>query len=185
MRSTIATVLLSTGAFLATGCDNGVPQIVTASPDGPEFTGPAPTLTTDQSAYVAVGDSGIVYDRLWHFTVIATLRNDSDQRLYIDGCGGPRPVYGFDSYSAGSAYAPVYGCSGSGVGIAVLPHATRIDTLQIVGPNSFDGHTGVGFGSLSGTLALSYALATCTDVGACHAGTIAAISAPFIVSALP
>jgi hypothetical protein len=182
LRSTISSVVLSTCAFLAMGCESNVLSVMTASPDGPAFTGPAPTLTTDRAAYVAVGDSTTAY-RQWRFTLIAALHNASDQTLYIGNCGSRAPSYELGSYTASSAYAPNYACSGGQFGFALLPHTIRIDTLQIIGPNTWDGRTGVGFGSLSGTLALSYALATCTDVELCHAGTIAAISAPFTVDA--
>lgn len=69
--------------------------------------------------------------------------------------------------------------------MVLAPHMVRVDTLQIVGPNIWDGRTGAAFGATSGTLALSYALATCTDVEICHAGTLAAVSPPFTVNATP
>jgi hypothetical protein len=62
-------------------------------------------------------------------------------------------------------------------------HWVRVDTLQISGPNSWDGRTGEAYGATSDTLALRYGLATCTDVEGCHAGTVAAVSAPFTVNA--
>lgn len=160
---------------------NDEPQVVTASPDGPAFTGPAPTLTTDQASYVAVGDTGRVIERQWHFTVITTLTNRSGLTLYLGTC----PRYGFGTYGAGSAYEGPWACSGGMPGIAVPPHSVRIDTLHIAGPTGFDGHTHEGYGATSGTLALSYGLATCPDVEDCHAGTLAAVSAPFTVSAMP
>lgn len=174
--STVSSLLLAACASM-----NDLSQVVSASPDGPPFTGPAPTLTTDRATYVAVGDSNRVTYRRWHFAVIATLTNRSDLTLYIGTC----PRYGFGPYGAGSAYAASWACVGGLPGIAVAPHAVRVDTLQISGPNSWDGHTGVAFGVTSGTLALSYGLATCSDVEECHAGTLGATSAPFTVTATP
>jgi len=156
-------------------------HVITASPDGPAFTGPAPTLTTDRAAYVAVGDTGRVVERQWHFTVIATLTNRGDLTLYLGTC----PRYGFGTYGAGSAYEGAWVCSGGMPGIAVAPHSVRVDTLHIAGPTGFDGRTHEGYGATSGTLALSYGLATCPDVEGCHAGTLAAVSAPFTVNATP
>jgi hypothetical protein len=156
-------------------------QVLTASPDGPQFTGPAPTLRTDRAVYTAVGDTSHLVGRTWHFTVIATLTNPSDLTLYIGTC----PRYGFGTYGTGSAYEGPWACSGGMPGIAVAPHSVRVDTLHIAGPNSFDGRTGEGFGATSGMLALTYGLATCPDVEGCHAGTLAAVSAPFTVNATP
>lgn len=185
--SRLASTVLSLLLLAACASMNDETQVVTASPDGPAFTGPAPILTTDRADYVAVGDTGQVVERAWHFTIIATLTNRSNQTLYIGRCGtSPIPAFAFGAYSAGSAYEAPSACPGGGIGgIALAPHSVRIDTLHIAGPNGFDGRTHEGYGATSGTLALSYGLATCPDVEGCHAGTFAAVSAPFTVNATP
>jgi hypothetical protein len=173
-------------AFCVSGCTaDDVSQSIVTSVDGPEFLGPPPSLTVDRTTYVARGDSGVVRERQWRFTVITTLRNNADQVLYLETCGGPAPIYGLGSYAAQSAYEPMYACAGGGFGITVPPHAVRVDTIGIVGPSMFDGKTGAGFGALSGTIALSYTLATCAQVDVCRVGRVGATSDPFSVTAQP
>jgi len=176
--------LLSTAALALVGCAAEVPAPTEQlSTDGPAFTGPPPSLTLDRMSYVAVGDSNVAR-RQWRFAIVATLRNDAAEVLYPATCDGRTPMVNLGSYSSGSAYEPVDACVGL-AGIELQPYAVRVDTISIVGPSIFDGKTGVGYGALSGTLALSYTLATCTDVDRCRAGIVSATSGPFTVTALP
>ena len=172
-------------AFCLSGCADAAdgPQYLPPSIDGPAFVGPPPSLTVDQASYIARGDTGVARERQWRFVMIATLRNNGDQVLYVETCGSRTPMYNVGS--AGSAYEQMYACSGGEPGITLLPHAVRVDTLQIAGPTMFDGRTGAGFGATSGTIALSYTLATCLQVDMCRAGRFGVTSDPFSVTAQP
>jgi hypothetical protein len=183
IRPASVTAMLATAALAVTSCSPDMPQLSLPSRDGPAFTGPAPTLTADQAIYIAVGDSVMSRERQYRFTVIATLQNNGDQTLYLSTCGSESPVYEIESANE-SAYSPIWACSGD-AGTPLPGHSMRVDTLHVVGPSSFDGHTGKGFGSLSGTITLTYELGTCTEASACRNGSIAAASDPFTVTALP
>jgi hypothetical protein len=124
-------------------------------------------LTVDQVSYAAVAAAPLSVEQTWHFTVIATLRNNSDQVLYVDHCDGP-PAYGVSADSGESAYDPVDDCLGGVPGLTLEAGAMRVDTLIMQGPNSFDGHTHVGFGVLTGPMAIAYRIGTCPGVAGCN-----------------
>src|SRR5207248_4714557 len=126
-------------------------------PDGP--------FTTDSTGYVAVGTKG-KQSTSYRFTVISRLQNRGSVPLYIDRC---RPDSRQPLYSVGlaanadtaryrrhrsandeSAYMAIGACVGTDNPFEILPGEARIDTVEVRGPNEFDGHTMKPIGTTSG-----------------------------------
>jgi hypothetical protein len=145
---------------------------------------PGLLLQTNLWHYQAVGDPIPSGYRQWHFQVIATLTNNTPAPVYVERCnaGAHSPVFsvGIDG-SGESAYDPIWACGGLDHQLLLAPHARRVDTLQVSGPNEF----GVATPGLltSGTFRLAYYVSTC-DGNDC-VGTVTRPGADFEVTALP
>lgn len=147
-----------------------VEPLVLASPVGnrPPHAQPPSTLQTDRTEYIATYRRGEGPYRTYGFTIIARYQNRTTGPLYVSYCP-PRdrtPMYGIpvsDDTTEDSGYDRAWGCVGHESPIVVAPHATRLDTLRIEGPNAWDGRTNTPQGKLEGDFRLEY------DVGTCHA----------------
>lgn len=122
-------------------------------------------LRTDAKSYVAVGN-GASYEQRFHFLLVSRFENQSQDTMFLDRCypDSPQPIFTVvDADSAAKiapddrpAYVQMWPCVGHDKQIEVAPGAVRIDTLSIDGPNTFDGHTGAGYGKLEGTFRLYF-----------------------------
>ncbi len=126
---------------------------------------PSP-LQVNQAEYLATctGDKGETCS--YGFTLIARYENRTADSLYLDRCG-PRdrtPMYGVEAINdttEGAAYDHVWACTGHDFPIVVAPHAVRVDTLRIEGPNSYDGKTNAPLGKFEGQFRLIYTVGPC------------------------
>ena len=126
-------------------------------------------VTTDRTVYTArplfpCTAANCAYG----FTVVASYENRTDRPLYLARCypDSPTPIYGVrvvDPEDEEAAYSPVWACVGHNWAIPVQPGETRVDTLEVVGPNAFDGETGVPFGVLEGEFYVSYQVQICPE----------------------
>ena len=123
------------------------------------------TLTTDATAYVARPMEGLGRRQRYHFVLISRFENRGSKSLYLGRClpDSDEPLFTVvngDSTAtdrrSGSAYSTVWGCVGHDRQFEIRPGAVRIDTLEVQGPNSFDGRTGEAFGRLEGKLRLYF-----------------------------
>ena len=128
---------------------------------------PPSTLQTDRTDYVATYRGGEGPYRTYGFTIIARYQNRTTGPLYVSYCP-PRdrtPRYSIpasDDTTEASGYDRFWGCVGHESPIVIAPHATRVDTLPIEGPNIADGRTNTPVGKLEGDFRLVY------EVGTCH-----------------
>lgn len=105
------------------------------------------------------------------FTLVARYENRTADSLYVSYCP-PRhrtPRYSIplvNDTTNDSGYDRAWRCVGHKSPIVIAPHATRVDTLEIEGPNVFDGHTMVPQGKLEGDFRLVYEVGTCSSDGA-------------------
>ncbi|HEV2736369.1 MAG TPA: hypothetical protein VGV85_16105 [Longimicrobiaceae bacterium] len=131
-------------------------------------------LATDRTSYVARYQQGQGSYRQYGFTLVASFENRTGEPVYLERCypHTPIPVYGVElAGGAGGApesgFDPAWACVGHDSPIVVQPGDTRVDTLRIRGPNSWDGRTGAPSGSLEGTFRLVYPAGSCRDVIRC------------------
>ncbi len=99
------------------------------------------------------------------FAVIARYENRTTDTLYVSRCypTDPTPVYGVETVNdtADAAYDAVWACVGHDSPIVIAPHAARVDTLRLEGPNEFDGKTNAPMGKLDGEFRLLYKVSSC------------------------
>src|SRR5262245_125833 len=70
------------------------------------------------------------------------------------------PIYGVEviGFDHQAAYDPVWACVGHDSPTVVGVGATRTDTLELTGPNMWDGYTHIPLGTLAGRFRLGYRL---------------------------
>jgi len=154
-----------------------------------DLTDPAQTgLATDRASYVARYESGQGTYRQFTFTVVARFTNHTAGTLYLGRCypDSPHPIYGVELVDAsrsawGSAFGPAWACVGHDDQIAVAAGETRVDTLQLRGPNGWDGRTGEVFGVMDGAMRLVYHVQECRGDGACPSARLDGRSNAFTV----
>jgi len=144
---------------------------------GPPVTGEA--LLTDATFYHATYRRGEGSYREYGFGVVARFTNRTSAPVDLGRClpDSPTPIHGVvlagaddaGSDGTGSAYSGAWACVGHDQPFVVQPGQTRVDTLQIIGPNSFDGRTGQPFGTLVGRMRLVYDVRACRGDGPCEA----------------
>ena len=127
------------------------------------------SLRLDRSEYSASCIKGTGNTCSYAFTVVATYENSTRDTLYLSRCypSDPTPMYGvetIDDTAGDAAYDPVWACVGHDFPIVIAPHAARVDTLRIEGPNSWDGKTNAPMGKFEGEFRLLY------NVGSCRPG---------------
>jgi len=122
--------------------------------------GPVPdgAFTTDATGYVAVRIPG---QERYRFTVISRFQNRGAATLYLGRCfpNSPQPLFGANLATPtpeGSAYSGIFGCVGHDKQFAIQPGGVRFDTLQVEGPNAFDGRTHEPFGVTNGDFRLYF-----------------------------
>lgn len=156
------------GLTLLAGCAGGPePGGVQPEPQpAEEVRAPLPSngsLQSDRDTYT-VNCQGEGYGKTCTFTLVMTYTNRTDATVYFDHCDidSTYPIYFVRGLTqAESAYAGAWGCTGHDRLLEVLPGEKRVDTLQISGPNAWDGRTGEPFGALEGRLQLLYETYTC------------------------
>lgn len=133
-------------------------------------------LRTDSLAYSAIHKHGEGSFRTYGFRAIVRFTNRKQVPLYLANCfpTDPTPMYGVslvdagsDADSWGSIFNRAWGCVGHNQQLQVLPGATRTDTLDLRGPNAFDGATSRPFGTFDGRVRIGYLVQTCRGDGAC------------------
>lgn len=144
-------------------------------------------LTLDESAYAA--DCTDDQHQRCTFTVEASYHNRTEASVYLQRCypDSEHPIFGVSTLDGTmeSAYGPVWACVGHEDHIRVAPGETRIDVLEISGPNSFDGVTGEPFGVTEGVFQLGYDAYPCAEAeaGSCdRLPETQRVSAPFKVT---
>jgi hypothetical protein len=132
-------------------------------------------LVTNAISYRAermIGEGALVHRR-YHFPIISTFTNRSANTVYLPRCNhdSRQPLFtvvGMDSATAfdlktGPAYATDWACAGVKP-FALGPGESRVDTLEITGPNSWSLPTGEAHGVLEGTFRLYFPARRGSDV---------------------
>lgn len=133
-------------------------------------------LQTDSLSYTAVHRFGTGSYRTYGFRVIARFTNRKAAPVYLASCRpeSTSPAFGVvlvgrsdAAGSWGSIFNRAWACVGHDRQLEVLPGATRTDTLELLGPNAFDGFTGQPFGTFDARIRLGYRVQTCRGDGGC------------------
>lgn len=131
-------------------------------------------LSLNASSYLAVPQGSRGQPGSYQFTVVAQFRNDGNADVHLSRCypDSPHPVFAVMLRSSdlhkSSAYDPVWACVGHDNPIVVAPNETRVDTLIIVGPTSWDGQTQKPNGELEGSFQLMYTGDVCDVPAGCR-----------------
>jgi hypothetical protein len=166
MRYSLFGLPIALAALMACGASVPTSGDVTADQEGQVM------LRTDRATYQAslVGDEGS-HGR-YAITLAAQLSNGLSVPLYLQRCypDTPFPLYGVVNAEEGreAAYNPFWACVGHGEPIVLSAGKTRTDSLQVLGPNAWDGHTNMPLGDLVGRFRLSYEIGTCRRVVTCE-----------------
>lgn len=170
--------------LLLAGCGAGTPV------DPSAFNPADYVLTTDRSAYLAVGEGEGVW-RSFEFTVHATLTNRGGTAVYLERCSPNQdtPIFGVQlavpaPLGRYSAFEQFYACPHGNTEVSVPPGASRSYTLVIRGPTGRDGITKEPLGELWGAKRLSIPVHSCRGDAACRIPG-AGVSEPFTVSVAP
>jgi hypothetical protein len=150
--------------------------------------GPVPdaAFTTDTTGYVAQRIWGAGDTSIYRFTVISRFENRGAAPLYLGRCfpTSPQPLFDVvvaDSSTAESGYAQPRACVGHDQQFEIIPGAVRIDTLQVEGPNTFDGRTHQPIGITEGRFRLYYDVRLSPGDGAAPAPDSLRVSNAFVV----
>jgi len=159
LATSIRKAVLLVGAFIAaSGC--GI-----LDPSG------RPLLMTDRDRYIAHPVAGSGQSTLYSFTLIARFTNTTRQPLYLGRCSpnSPHPKWFvvLADLKDDSGYGPAWACGGHDQHLRLGPGASRTDTLEILGPTTFDHFSGVPLGAIEGQMRLGYELRTGTGDVAC------------------
>jgi hypothetical protein len=155
-------LVVGQGRWLAIACASWALSAACRSPAGLESDNlgsvPDGAFTTDATGYVAVRIPG---QPRYRFTVITRYENRGVVTLYLGRCfpNSPQPLFGAALATPGtgeSAYATIWACVGHDKQFAIEPGEVRLDTLQVEGPNSFDGRTHEPFGVTEGDFRLYF-----------------------------
>lgn len=149
-------------------------------PDGP--------FNTDASGYVAQRVPGS--DFQFHFKLIARFQNRGLVPLYLGRClpNSPGPIFGVVASHPStddSGYDQFWGCVGHDQQFEVLPGASRIDTLDVRGPNSVNGLTHVPIGRTEGEFRLYFEVNLTRGDGGTPASESLRLSNAFVVRTAP
>lgn len=131
-------------------------------------------VQTDTTEYTARHIGGEGNYRRYGFELVTRFYNAHEDTVFLGRCypDSPIPIYGVEAVDSsdrwGAAYSPTWACVGHENPIAVAPGATRVDTLQLVGPTAFDGRTGEPFGVLTGEFRLGYSVNSCRREVGCE-----------------
>lgn len=147
--------------------------------------GPVPdgVFMTDATSYVAhrILVSGSI--KRYRFTVITRYTNRGAASLMLGRCfpTSPQPMFTVvhTDPAVQSGYEYVWGCVGHDKHFEIPPGAVRVDTLQVEGPNVFDGITHEAIGVTSGRFRLYFSVGSTAGDGA---PTPVHVSNEFLVS---
>ena len=131
-------------------------------------------LRVDRSEYLARPPIPRRDRGTYTFTLVATFRNSGTGPVNLEHCQGYR-TYGIELVGPlplrerpRAAYSPAWNCAGSDNKLSVEPGETRVDTIRLWGPTSWDGRTRQPRGVLDGTFRLAYTLDGCPVGVACR-----------------
>jgi hypothetical protein len=117
--------------------------------------GPVPDVhfTTNATSYIAHRLPGM--PARYSFTVITRFENRSAGTVFLGRCypDSPQPLFSVsidEPADEASGFGQIWACVGHNSQFELAPGATRIDTLTVEGPNSFDGHTHAPHGVVEG-----------------------------------
>lgn len=117
-------------------------------------------LTTDASSYVALPAGQVYSTTIYELTVVTTFHNPTESPVDFGRCNPSSTGTTFNvirvSPGAAAAYEPMWACVGGVPPIVVAPHAMWVDTVNLRGPNAFDGHTHAPYGLPAGVFRLEY-----------------------------
>jgi hypothetical protein len=146
-----ATVAIAAAALLAS-C---------SSPAEPSFDdlGPVPAgaFTTDATGYLAHRLPGSL--PRYQFRIISRFENQGTSTVYLGRCfpRSPQPLFSVvATTSVESGYSQVWACVGHDQQFAVRAGETRVDTLLVEGPNTFQGGTNTPLGMTEGDFRLYF-----------------------------
>ena len=115
------------------------------------------SLQVDRTQYLATCIKGVEVCS-YGFTVVPRYDNRTAGPLFLSRCSSAArtPMYAVEVIddTADSGYDPIWACVGHDSPIVIALGATRVDTLQIEGPHSFDGKTHAPIGILEGDFRL-------------------------------
>ncbi len=143
-----------------------------ADPTGPAREGEP--VQTDATVYFARHMGGSGDDSQYGFMLVSRFLNAQADTVFLARCypDTPYPIYGVHSvdtpHSKGAAYSPFWACVGGSDPIVVPPGATRTDTLQVRGPNSWD-QSGEPLGVLEGVFQIGFVARYCRAETGCDA----------------
>jgi hypothetical protein len=143
----------------------------------------AVTLTTDSSEYHAVSVNPRARD--YGFRLVARLENETDSSVILSRCTpeSRTPIYGLvntdttvspHELRSAAAYSPMWPCVGHDRHIEIRARQTRVDTLELRGPNAVDGSTKEPLGVFEGIFRLQYERRPCR-VATCFAASLGPI----------
>lgn len=173
IRSTLTTFTLAIAVLAVYGCEGAL----RTSPidDGNFLSDP---FTTDATTYTAAKQQGPTPDvSVYQFRVVAKYTNSTSLPIQLPSCAAAsgQPIYAVvyaDQLTPqGIAYNPA-ACPGGGQSIIVQPGATREDTYDVKGPNTFDAATGQPTSTVvQGRFRLFFSAQSCTSGGKCVAAS--------------
>lgn len=147
-----------------------------AVPDG--------VFMTDATGYVAHRIAGTGAVKRYRFTVITRYENRSATSVFLGRCfpASPQPLFTVVHADASveSGYEYVWGCVGHDQQFAIPPGAVRVDTLQVEGPNRFDGVTHEPIGVTTGRFKLYFDVRSAAGDGALFAPMALRLSNEFL-----
>jgi len=117
-----------------------------SSSTAPGDLGPVPNgaFTTDAPGCVAYSLPGEPFR--YRFRIISRFENRGTSTLYLGRCypNSPQPLFTVESATnVASGYAISWACVGPDRQFAIRSGEVRIDTLEIEGPNAFQGGTNI------------------------------------------
>jgi hypothetical protein len=166
---------LTFAAVAALGCSGTAPlRPGDTNPDA-SSAGSRGNLTTDSAAYTATRLREL-WPGVWvyGFRVVTRFTNPTAAPVYLWTCypNDRSPIYSVvaagQRTSSGVAYNSAWACVGHDRPIRVDPGATHVDTLNLRGPNSFDGVTHRPIDPvLEGRFQIVFGVQSCRTEGDC------------------
>ena len=142
-------------------------------------------FTTDAREYTARRFEGTGHFARYRFTVVSRFENRSANPRYFARCfpNTPTPIFSVMAadISTESAYAQISACVGHDQQFEVPPGATRVDTIQVEGPNTFNGITNEPYGVKEGIFRLFFDVRVARGDGAPAAPDAERVSNTFVV----
>jgi hypothetical protein len=165
----------------------------TAAQEVPTVVGPATAayeLQTDLTRYQARATERIYDSPVYAFKVVALFRNRSSRAVFLSTCrpDALQPKYdvvlakGPSAHESFAAYSLAWAGVGHDRQLEVRPGATRIDTLTLHGPTSWDGRTKQPLGAVEGSFHLVFGVHNCRGTSQCEVSVVPISSNEFRVT---